>query len=74
MAHTLAQGKERIWVTINHAITEVWPSIQIIFEQEELIDRCRKTIKQVRIALGQKPVEATSMFRLLNSKTRSKLE
>lgn len=74
MAQTLAQAKERIWVDINHAITNVWPSIQIIFEQEELIDRCQKTIKQVRTTLGQKPAEATSMIKVLNSNTRAELE
>lgn len=33
MADTLAQDKEDVWLDINHSITEVWPSIQIIFEQ-----------------------------------------
>jgi len=32
MAQTLAQAKENIWADISQAITEVWPSIQIIFE------------------------------------------
>jgi len=32
MAQTLAQAKESIWADISHAIAEVWPSFQIIFE------------------------------------------
>ena len=32
MAQTFAQAKENIWPDISQAITEVWPSIQIIFE------------------------------------------
>lgn len=38
MAQTLAQAKETIWLDINEAMNEIWPSIQIIFEQQELID------------------------------------
>ena len=41
MEDTLAQAKESIWTKISQAMTEVWPSIQIIFEQEELINRCK---------------------------------
>jgi predicted nuclease with TOPRIM domain len=33
MANTLAQAKENIWIDINKSMTEIWPSIQIIFEQ-----------------------------------------
>jgi chromosome segregation ATPase len=32
MAKTLAQAKENIWVDINKSMSEIWPSIQIIFE------------------------------------------
>ena len=46
MADTLAQAKEIIWTEISQAMTKVWPSIQIIFEQEELINRCKIVIKQ----------------------------
>ena len=30
MAQTVAQAKENIWVEINEAMTEIWPSIKII--------------------------------------------
>lgn len=45
MAETLAQDKEDIWLDISHSITEVWSSIQIIFEQQELIAKCRAEIE-----------------------------
>jgi hypothetical protein len=37
MEKTLAQAKENIWVDINKSMSEIWPSIQIIFEQHELV-------------------------------------
>lgn len=39
MADTMAQAKENIWLEINEAITKIWPSIEIIFEQNELVHR-----------------------------------
>jgi hypothetical protein len=31
MENTLAQAKENIWIDINKSMSEIWPSIQIIF-------------------------------------------
>lgn len=33
----LAEAKHNIWHNINANVTELWPYIQIIFEQEELV-------------------------------------
>jgi len=74
MAHTIAQAKERIWADISQAIVEIWPSIQIIFEQEELINKCQVAIDEVKQLLKDKPCEATDMTKVLNSKRRTKLE
>lgn len=74
MAQTLAQAKENIWADISQAIAKVWPSVQIIFEHEELITRCQRAIDEVKEALKQKPEEATNMIKVLNSKTRVELE
>lgn len=49
MAQTLAQAKESIWEDISQSITEVWPSIQIIFKREELINRCQVVIDEVNL-------------------------
>lgn len=37
IAETLSQAKEKIWVDINASLTKLWPSIEIIFEQEDLL-------------------------------------
>ena len=55
-------------------MTEVWPSIQIIFEQEELINRCKIVIEQKKATLKNKPAEKKYMIKVLNSKSRAKLE
>jgi len=37
IAQTIFQSKENIWLNINESIIELWPSIEIIFEREELL-------------------------------------
>ena len=48
MAHTLAQAKEKIWMNILDSMNEIWPSIQIIFEKKEIIEKAIETIVQGR--------------------------
>ena len=75
MAQTLSQAKENIWTNINATIIDIWPVIQIIFEQEELIQILKKTlIEHVWEILGDKSTEATTLIKLLNSKTKEELE
>ena len=74
MANTLAQAKESIWTEISKEMTEVWPSIQIIFEQEELINKCKIVIEQEKATLKHKPIEELDMIKVLNSKSRVELE
>jgi len=70
MVDTLTQAKENIWTHIIQSMTDVWSSIQIIFEQQELITRCRAVIEEHKEALKNKLEEATYMIKVLNSKTR----
>ena len=74
MDNTLAQAKENIWIDINKSMTEIWPSIQIIFEQHELIQKSRGAIEIIKEELGEKPTEATDLIRFLNSKKKQELE
>ena len=74
MVDTLAQAKEIIWTNINQAITEVWPSIKIIFEQQELITKCMTKIEVHKTTLKTKPSEATYIIKVLNSNNREHLE
>lgn len=41
---TLAQAKETIWMNILDSMNEIWPFIQIIFEQKEMIEKATENI------------------------------
>jgi hypothetical protein len=74
MAKTLAQAKDNIWVDINKSMTKIWPSIQIIFEQHELVQKAIEAIEKIREELGERLTEATELIRFLNSKNKQELE
>ena len=59
---------------INEAMIEIWSSIEIIFEQEELVQRSKEVIKEIKENLAQKPGEANALIRILNSYTKEELE
>jgi len=71
---TLALANETIWMNILDPINEIWPSIQIIFQQKELIKKATKTIVQGREKLGDIPTEALNIIKLLNSKSSYEVE
>jgi len=45
-------------VNILDSMNEIWPLIQIIFEQKELIEKTTQTTMQGRERLGEMPTEA----------------
>jgi hypothetical protein len=55
-------------------MNEIWSMIQIMFEQNELMQRSQQAIEKIRAELGEVPTEATEIIKFLNSKTREKLE
>jgi hypothetical protein len=71
---TLAEAKENIWMDISKSINEIWPMVQIMFEQNELVLRSRQAIDKIKGELGEMPTEANEIIRFLNSKTREELE
>jgi hypothetical protein len=71
---TLVEAKENIWMDISKSINEIWPMVQIMFEQNELVQRSRQAIEKIRAELGEMPTEATEIIKFLNSKTREELE
>lgn len=73
MAKTLLEAKENIWMDISKSMIEIWPLIQIVFEQHELVQRARQAIDKIREELGERPREATEIIRFLNSKTKEEL-
>lgn len=74
MGQNLTQSRKNIWTKIGETITEIWPSIQIIFEKQELINRSREVVRKIKIDLGQNPMDATTFIKLLHSKNREELE
>ena len=66
MAGTLAEAKQNIWEDISKSMTEVWPSIQIIFEQQELITKWKVAIEEQKEHLKKNPSEAADMIKVLN--------
>jgi len=48
MAKTLSEAKENIWIDICKSMTKIWPLIQIMFEQHELVQRRRQSIDKIR--------------------------
>jgi hypothetical protein len=61
------------WISTSLWI-EIWPFIQIIFEQHELVQKAREAIGKIREELGERPTEATELIRFLNSKNKQELE
>lgn len=59
---------------INKSITNLWPSIEIIFEEEELLEKSKEVITEVKKDLGHKLGDATTLIIILNSKKKEELE
>jgi chromosome segregation ATPase len=71
---TLAEVKEIVWKDISKSINEIWPMVQIMFEQNELLERSKQAVEKIRMELGDMPAQANEIIRFLNSKTREELE
>lgn len=42
------EAKEEVCIDINSAISDLWSSIEIIFEQEKLLEKAKATIEDKR--------------------------
>jgi hypothetical protein len=71
---TLAEAKENIWTDIAKSINEIWPMVQIMFEQHDLVLKSRQAIDRIRTELGEMPSAANEIIKFLNSKTKEELE
>jgi len=69
-----AQEKQQLWANIINSVNDIWPSIQVIFEQKDLIKEATKAIQRVKEELGIKLEEANEIIKFLNSKNKQKLE
>jgi hypothetical protein len=71
---TLAEVKEIVWKDIIKSINEIWPMIQIMFEQNEFLQRRKQAVEKIRVELGDMLAQENEIIRFLNSKTREELE
>ena len=66
--------KQILWANIIDSINDVWPSIQVIFEQTELVKVATEEIHKTMEELGDNPEEANQLITLLNSRNRYQLD
>ena len=62
-----------LWTNIINSINDIWPSIQVIFEQTELVKVATEAIQEVREELGDQPEDENWLVHLLNIKNRYEL-
>ena len=63
-----------IWKNIIEAIHLQWPSIQIIYEQRDLLLAAQVEIQKTKEELANKPTQAQKLITFLNGKNRAELE
>ena len=66
--------KNYLWNNVIEAIHDVWPSIQVIFEQRELLLVAQAEIQKTQTNLADKPEQGVSLISFLNNKNRYELE
>lgn len=66
----LTDIRKILWNNITQSINDVWSSIQIIFEQIDLVKVALQDIEKTKKALGGKPEEAIRLINFLNSRNR----
>jgi hypothetical protein len=71
---TLAEAKENIWIDISKYINEIWPMVQIMFDQHDLVLKSRRSIDKIRGELGEIPLASNEIIKFLNLKTKEELE
>lgn len=70
----LGQAKELLWANIIDSVKDIWPSIQVMFEQTKLIKVATIAIQKVKEELRDKPKDANRLIHFLNNKNRYELQ
>ena len=70
MKEPLAQEKQQLWANIIDSVNDIWPSIQVIYEQKDLTKASIEAIWKIKEELGKKPEEANEIIKFLNSKNK----
>ena len=63
-----------LWTNIIEGIHLQWPSIQIIYEQRDLLLAAQVEIQKTKEELADKPSQALKLISFLNNKNRVELE
>lgn len=58
----LAEVKKILWANIAQSINDVWPSIQVIFEQIDLVKVAEEEIQKTKAELGKMPEESIGSY------------
>ena len=66
-------AKLRNRANIIDSVNDIWPSIQVIFEQNDLVKEAI-AIQRVKVELGDMPKKATRIIHFLNSKNKYELQ
>ena len=69
----LGKTKEMLCANIIDSVNDIWPSIQVIFEQTELVKVATEAIQKVKEDLRDQPEDANRLIHFLNSKNRHEL-
>jgi len=63
-----------LWANIIDSVNDIWPSIQVIFEQTELVKIATEVIQEVKEELGDKLEDENRLVHFLNKKNRYELQ
>ena len=74
MTEQVSYIKNHLWTNIIQEIHLQWPSIQIIYEQRDLLQVAQVGIQKTKIEIADKPAEAIKLIGFLNSKNKAELE
>ena len=70
----VAYIKNHLWTKIIEGIHSQWPSIQIIYEQKELLQAANAEIDKTKKEIENKPPQEVQLIAFFNSKTKEELE
>ena len=74
IGNKLGLAKEILWEEIKEAIKEIWPSIKIIFNQKDLLEKAQEAVESITRQLEDMPETASDIIKFLNSKDDYELE
>jgi len=68
IGNKLGLAKEILWEEITEAIKDIWPSIKIIFNNKDLLEKSQEAVESITRQLEDMPEAAFDLIKFLNSK------